>query len=348
MLAMKKILISALFLSITIIAHAQDKHFSQFYSAPLSINPAMTSLFEGKYRGIVNYRTQWNSILQQPFTTIGASVEGSFSPFKRGKYPDKFGFGVMFFSDDVGTQSFSTDQISLSGSYHKSLDYKGTHYISAGYQMSIVQRSINFNQLNFNDQFNGLNGYSIATNEVLPTNNITYGDMSAGIFWSMVANDKVSVYAGGAVHHFNVPDASFYENPDIAPDRIFLKTTIQGGARFRFSKKYDLEPRFIVFLQGPHIEANIGANVRIALDDYATHNLLLGGWVRPVSDVEGGVVLDAVVAMAAYRYENVQVGMSYDINTSGLAAVTKGRGGFELSMSFIGFYENDNILCPQF
>ena len=345
---MKKYLLSALLIGITVLTYAQDKHFSQFYAAPLSVNPAMTALFTGKYRGIVNYRTQWNSVLQEPFTTVGASGEGNFSPFSRGKYPDMIGVGVMFSSDDVGTQSFSTDQISLSGAFHKSLDYKGTHYLSAGYQISIVQRSINFNQITFNDQFDGLTGYTLGTAESLPYNNITYGDMSAGLFWQFQSSDRLSLYAGASVHHFNVPDASFYDTPDIQPDRIDIKSTIQGGARLRFSKAYDLEPRFIILLQGPHFEANVGANVRIALDDYATQNLYLGLWIRPVGDVSGTVTMDAIVPMVAYRYENVQVGMSYDVNVSTLSDATKGRGGFELSASFIGFYENDNILCPQF
>lgn len=346
---MKQSLITVLFLGLTVLSFAQDKHFSQFYTAPLTLNPAMSGLFEGRYKGSINYRTQWASILENaPFTTTGAAVEGNFRLSDRGKYPDKLGVGVAFFSDKVGSQSFSTDQISLSGAFHKALDFDGRQVISAGYQISIVQRSINFNQLTFHDQFNGLDGYTRTSQENLPTNNITYGDMSAGIFWSSTINDKVASYLGAGISHFNYPDASFYDNPNIQPDKIFLKTTLQAGARIKFSKQLDLEPRLIVLLQGPHTEIDGGATVRMALDDYASQNLYLGLWFRGVNDVGGSMTMDAVIPMVAYRYENVQVGVSYDVNTSTLSSSTAGRGGFELSMSFIGFYENDNILCPQF
>lgn len=345
---MKKLIITSFLIGITFLANAQDNHFSQFYAAPMTVNPALTGLFEGRYRLNVNYRSQWNSILNTPFTTRGASGDANFSPFKRSKYPDKFGIGVQFFSDKVGAQAFSTDQVGFSGAFHKSLNYSGTQVISAGYQIGIVQRSVNYNQLSFNDEFDGLQGYNLGTQENLPRNNITYGDMSAGVFYSAMASDRLQLYVGAGIHHFNVPDASFYENPDIQADRIYIKYTIQGGARLRISPQFDIEPRFIVFLQGPHIEANIGANVRLALDDYATQNLYLGGWLRPVSDVDGELSFDAFVLMGAYRYENVQVGMSYDVNMSNLASATNGRGGFELSFMFIGFYENDNVLCPQF
>lgn len=42
--------------------HAQDIHFSQYYSAPLTINPALTGGFAGDYRAGVNYRSQWVSV----------------------------------------------------------------------------------------------------------------------------------------------------------------------------------------------------------------------------------------------------------------------------------------------
>ena len=113
----------------------------------VNVNPALTGLFDGRYRGIVNYRTQWNSILNTAFVTKGASGDANFSTSKRSKYPDKFAVGVQFFSDKVGTEAFSTDQIGLSGAFHKALNYSGTQVLSAGYQINIVQRSLNYNQL---------------------------------------------------------------------------------------------------------------------------------------------------------------------------------------------------------
>ena len=41
---------------------AQDVHFSQFYAAPLLVNPAQTGNFSGTARVGANYRDQWGSI----------------------------------------------------------------------------------------------------------------------------------------------------------------------------------------------------------------------------------------------------------------------------------------------
>jgi hypothetical protein len=42
--------------------HAQDPHFSQFFSSPLTLNPAFTGKFDGSWRLAANHRDQWPSI----------------------------------------------------------------------------------------------------------------------------------------------------------------------------------------------------------------------------------------------------------------------------------------------
>jgi len=45
---------------------AQDAHFSQFYSAPLLLNPALAGTMDGTFRIASVYRDQWRSALEQP------------------------------------------------------------------------------------------------------------------------------------------------------------------------------------------------------------------------------------------------------------------------------------------
>ena len=47
---------------------AQDPHFSQFFSSPLTLNPAFTGKFDGSLRVMGNYRNQWPTI-NNAFTT---------------------------------------------------------------------------------------------------------------------------------------------------------------------------------------------------------------------------------------------------------------------------------------
>mgnify|MGYP000412431138 CR=1 FL=1 len=72
-------LLVVLFIMMSQQVFAQDMQFSQFYASPMNLNPAMTGVFEGDFRAVVNYREQYNSILDiHPFRTISAGFEKRF------------------------------------------------------------------------------------------------------------------------------------------------------------------------------------------------------------------------------------------------------------------------------
>src|SRR4028119_653910 len=55
----KYIILIACGLQLTATLHAQDPTFSQFFSSPLNINPALTANINSDWRAITNYRSQW-------------------------------------------------------------------------------------------------------------------------------------------------------------------------------------------------------------------------------------------------------------------------------------------------
>ena len=55
-----------------VMARAQSIHFSQYYNAPLLLNPANTALLpENDFRIGMNYRNQW-SVVPVPYNTFSA------------------------------------------------------------------------------------------------------------------------------------------------------------------------------------------------------------------------------------------------------------------------------------
>lgn len=347
---MRKTILLAITLIVAITTFGQDRHFTQFYASPLTLNPALTGSFDGRHRVMLNYRNQWKSILPDPFVTMGVAYDLNFTPFKVQTYEDKIGIGLVFFSDKVGQAAFSTNQIALSGAYHKALDRGSSHYLSGGFQMGIIQRSVTYNQLTFNDQFDGSTGYTLESGEDLPRNNFSFGDLSAGLQWSFAPSDRMIVYVGGAVHHVTQPQISFYQEvPDVENDsRLSLKTATYLGLQVPIGRKTEFLPRVLLYQQGEHREINAGANVRLSLSDYDDTRLFVGGWARSVRDEQGLSELDAVVLLVGFQLTSLQFGVSYDINVSGLSASTSGKGAIEFSFAYIGNYENDSIICPTF
>lgn len=328
---------------------AQDLHFTQFYASPLLLNPAMTGLFDGKYRLSAIYRNQWQGPFRgDAFKSFSTGLDVRF-PIKRKE--DFFSGGLVFYSDRVGKGNFNTTQIALSGAFYKSLDYYGKNILGGGFQMGILQRNLTYEGLTFDDQFNGTDGYSLGTNEVLPTNSLARGDMAAGIYWQIDLGKRRAFYAGVSAHHLNRPDVSFVDLPEAPQNRLFLKTTYQIGARLPLNRnngKNYLLPRIVAYWQGPHLAINAGTNLRLGITTYGDAAIHLGTWVRPVRDAESGFGLDALVFLAGFEYKGLNVGVSYDANLTDFSAPGPFRSAFELSLTYIGNYDEDAVACPTF
>src|SRR5881394_3590915 len=96
---------------------AQDPHFSQFFSSPLTLNPALTGKFDGVFRAAGNYRDQWPSI-SKAFITSTVSLDAPMLT-NRISANDIWGVGLMAMTDRTANGILNSNYISLSTSYHK-------------------------------------------------------------------------------------------------------------------------------------------------------------------------------------------------------------------------------------
>lgn len=342
---MKKFfLLSFLFIAVVHTAFSQDKHFTQFYAAPLTLNPALSGNFEGKYRVSMIYRDQWRRILENPIKSFALGADLRFDAPGKSVYNDAIGLGILFFNDKVSVLDFNTTQIALSLAYHKSLGVDNRQFLSLGLQAGLTQRSVNYESLNFHDEFDG-NGYSGTTQEDLPENNISYADYNVGLNYTARFGREGAIFAGAALHHFLQPVISFTGNK-AEGDKLYMKMSGQLSANVPLSQQVTFQPRFLVAVQGPHMELNAGANFRTEFGKYGGTALHLGGWARPVRNSDG-FGLDAVVALVGFEFNNVLVGVSYDLNLKALSANQR-QGAFELSIAYLGNYDSEEILCPKF
>ena len=52
---------------IAVVSKAQDIHFTQWMFSPLNLNPAETGRFDGDYRVVGNYRSQWGAVMERKY-----------------------------------------------------------------------------------------------------------------------------------------------------------------------------------------------------------------------------------------------------------------------------------------
>ncbi len=332
----------------SVVIVAQDSHYSQFYAAPLTLNPALTGAFEGRYRVASIYRDQWRGVLDEPIKSYGVAGDFRFSPRKRTVVQDAVGLGIIFNNDRVGVVDFNTTQIALSLAYHKSLGVANDQFLSAGFQAGITQRTVRYGSLFFQDQFDGFSGFTGNTLEDLPANNFAYLDLNVGLNYSAKLGRRSNIYAGMAYHHFAQPVVSFKRDKD-AGDLLYPRLSAHiagnlpiGGRQSRVS----FLPRVLFATQGPHLETTVGGSFRTLLGPNGGSAFHVGTWARPVRTFDG-VNLDAVVALVGFEVNNILVGLSYDLNLGALSAKQR-QGAFEISIAYLGNYADEGVICPKF
>lgn len=321
-------------------SNAQDIHLSQFYTAPLNLNPATTGFFSGTHRFGLNYKNQWSSVTV-PYQTIAVSSE--LQLLKRKFHRDLFGGGLQINRDKAGDSEFGTFQALFSLSYIKSINKKNSHFISLGIQGGPSQRTINYNALMFDNQHDG-DAYnpSLHHGENFEKTNFWYFDFSSGLHWHLQLDKEQRYDAGLALFHINRPNQSFFGYNDILLDN---KLVIYGNSLLQFWNNTDLLPSFLFMNQGKYRELTFGTRVRFVKEkrpiDYTATNF--GLFLRHN---------DAVIVVFGLDYKSYTFGISYDVNISRLKIASNSRGGLELSASYrlnkTGKVVPREVPCPIF
>jgi|SRR5690606_13619320 len=346
---MKKILLGISVLTgLAFGANAQDAHFSQYFSSPLTLNPALTGLTQCDVRVAANYRNQWYTVSDNPYTTFSASFDMATMKDKMDN-GNALGIGVLALYDKAGNGGLQNINLGLSVAYHWGLGNEDQHNFSIGGQAVLVQKSIDFTRLSFEDQFNPhTGGTEYETQENFPNQDLTYPDYNAGIMYSGRVSDFATAYAGFSVYHLTAPAETFMDNSSHKIHRRYTATL--GGS-------FDLNENIVLYASGMYqnqasaSELLIGAATGFILNpgydrEYSRPTIFyLGAWYRSS---------DAIIPYLSIEMKKLQLGLSYDFNASSFSNATGGQGAVEFSLIFNGCINKRdpnpkyNLACPKF
>jgi type IX secretion system PorP/SprF family membrane protein len=323
---MRKIGIIFLLIINVLITSAQDIHFSQFNAAPLNLNPANTGLFDGDYRFILNHRNQWSAVTL-PFNTYSASFDMVLptDQWKIKHLPTGiWGAGIVFNTDKSGDGQLNLIEAKVSLSYTQKIKKDSTMFLTFAIQPGISSKSINYNNLQFDQQWNGdAFDPNLPSGEAFQRNSITYSDFNMGIRWHYKLKQRNSITAGLSYDHFGTPMETFLTNFN---SQLSPKIAFHANGQFMASDNIDLLPSWLYEKQNTFSEAIIGMNAKYIIDPEENTNFYLGLFVR---------FDDAFIPMVSMDYANFTLGISYDINTSGLKPASNSQGGLEISLCYI-------------
>jgi type IX secretion system PorP/SprF family membrane protein len=332
---------------------AQDPRFTQFYAAPSQLNPAMTGVFEGRWRFHANYRDQWSSILESnPFRTVAAGFDMRYHVTG----DDYFGVGLSAVRDEGGTSHFNVNRAHLSASYMKHIAggaYRSDdQYLIAGGSFGFGQHTLD-NRLWYSQEFNYTFGLpdpqNLSSGEVFEgmetLSSDVYMDVNAGLMYYALFGDNTSIYVGGAMNHLNAPNVSLLEN---MKEELYTRWIAHAGGELPVSDELSLMPGIQLMGQGPSFETTIGNNFRYTNHDWRELAIRVGLWTR-VSKTVTGSHMDALIATFILEMERWNLGVSYDMTTSSLNRANNSRGALELSLIYVHPTKSRlKVNCPKF
>lgn len=293
--------------------HAQDPHYSQFYSNLSMLNPAFTGSGIG-HRVAFNYRAQWVGIPGY-YKQIAFSYD----------VPVYFlgttqGLGVTFESDVAGEGRLGRLNARLNYAYQ--LELVEDHYLRFGLTGGIQQASIDFFQLRFPDQItrDGVTGPTREPGAAGGLNSQLRPDVGAGL-----AYFNNNAWIGATLSHITQPVQRFYDFPlpEGTTPRLPMKITATAGvaipletgrSRKNVGEK-SIIPTVLYMRQGDFRELNLGMYVNL-------QPMVFGVWYR---------TQDAVVGLMGLSVGNFRFGYSYDYSIQGPGQINT-AGSHEVSV----------------
>lgn len=326
-----RIRICILFLFLNGLTHAQDAHLSMYDAAPLFLNPAMTGVVDGSFRLHGQYRTQWKAVNFKPYTSALVSFD---MPIK------KWGFGVQINNFRAGAGNFNALQGLLSAAYYIPLDKKKSHILNFGLQGGVTQKSIEYELLSFNNQYTIAQGGSFdqtivsgenfgAQAKFIPMLNVS------ALYYFSKPQARLNPFIGVSAFNILQPNESFFGQSSKLPLRIYTHV----GTRINITEIFYLIPKVLIMNQKKFTEQTYALEAGYFLKGAETH-LLAGVIVR---------AKDAMIVTLGARKDRYIFKLGYDFNISTLSRSSSGRGGFELSFTYIHkkIKKTETKICPR-
>ena len=337
----KVTLASALLIAAAVKVEAQSIHFSQYYNAPMLLNPANTALMpEDDYRVGLNYRNQWATV-PVPYSTFSAFADFKTFSSSDGLTTNWLGIGGAVFNDVAGDGNLALTRFEGFAAYHLGV---GTYsMLSLGLSGGYAQRSVNYDNLTFDSQWDGFKfNTSQASNEPKGIIKTTYTTIGAGINYAYFPNDNVYMKFGAGVANINQPVESFYGGSN----KLGIRPTADVDILFKANDTWILNPSVYFATQKGAYELVYGTMFQVYVggrqETYPTQ-LILGIYNR---------LNESIIGVIGFEWGKVRLTSSYDITISSLAPYNSASGAFELSLIYQGVYGGDkgrrNYNCPRF
>jgi len=313
-------------------AKAQDPQFTQFYAAPMYLNPAFTGVTY-EHRFVANYRNQWPGI-KKAYQTYMASYDYNLSDINSG-------LGITVMQDKAGSAGVTHTQFGVNYAYHFKISKFSE--IRLGANLNYNMKRLDFSKLKFNDQISTGSNISV---EAANYEQLNFMDFAAGALLN-----STEYWLGLSAKHLTQPNSSLTGDKVPLP----LSLSLHGGYRFIIEQKSKelkryFSPAFNYRHEQKYDQLDIGV--------YYYHlPLNVGLWYRGLPFKKYAATYasrEAIAVLVGFDITdyNLRVGYSYDITLSKLG-ISNSLGAHEISLVYeVAKRKKKNkrvlVSCPKF
>ena len=299
--------------------YGQDPVYSQFYNAPIQLNPALVGLTH-KGRVAVNYRNQLTGF-PQAYTTYSASFDQYIESLNSG-------LGIQLLTDDAGQGIIQSNRVTGVYSYHLQL----TNRLQArvGLEAGFLQTRLDWDRLIFEDQIvpGIINGSPGGT--IIPSDEIRPDQLSKTVFdfgmGGLLYSDKY--YVGISLKHVSNPNNTFLNSSNASPVGLPSRLTLHAGYEIDLDGYNNegfgsfIAPSVLYTRQAGLSQLNAGAL-------YNRENVFGGLWLR--HDLSH---IDAAIVSVGLRTDWLKMSYSFDLTLSS-ATISRTGGSHEIGVIMI-------------
>lgn len=287
-------------------AKAQDLIYSQFYNAPVYLNPALNGEFEGDIRFNMIYRSQWTKI-RGALDSYTFSVDYQLPVFGGG-------IGLIVNKSTEGTVYLS--KLNVASVFSYSVQLNSESRLSFGLQAGMINSRVDESRLLFSDQLDsqGIIPGAVSSASILSGNNRSFFDAAAGI--NLVAGNFM---IGGSAQHINRPDESLTGQISRLPMRYGFHSSYLISLERYGEDLPAIIPSLVVYRQDKFNSISAGFQ-------FKTSTINLGLWYRGNGAQNDAIVFSVIFDLFrnAGSANKFRLGVSHDATTSKINYSTTG------------------------
>lgn len=286
---------------------AQDPQLTQFYAAPVYLNPAFAGATPCWRLG-ATHRNQW-FLSDRAYATYMVSADKNIRSIGAG-------LGGYILHDTPGAGGYNTFEFAIA--FAKQIKIRQDLQLRIGIQPSYHLKYLSAANYIYGTQLTNLNGFVGGPADAPQVASYNFFDLSTGgLLYSR------SFWIGLGIHHV-------LRNPFITPytlQYVPMKISLHGGKKFELNDDAGstLTPAFQLKNQGTALQLDLGAYLE-------RNHLVLGAWYRGIPFITSkGLNSDALAFLIGYKKYDFKLCYSYDLP---LSRMIYSFGTHEISLIF--------------